>query len=109
MITHQPTSLSQLFIIGCNTASLSACAQVLARIEAERRRVSHGPGLAPTVSLPREILRALCLARIFNHFEIVLGGQTKNGLHIGHLPIELYRNDYRHLIARSIVEGLLRA
>src|SRR6266850_4912735 len=72
VITQQPASLSQLFIIGCNTAGLSACAQVLAWIKAECRRMAHGPSLAPTVFLLGEILRALCLARIFNHFQIVL-------------------------------------
>src|SRR6267143_6374964 len=109
MVTQQPAGLSQLFIIGCNSAGLPASAQVLARIEAERRRMAHGPGLAPTVFLLREILRALGLARIFNHFKIVLGGQIKNRVHIGHLPIKMYRNDYSHRIARSLVEGPLRA
>src|SRR6185295_17301116 len=49
VVTQQPAGLSQLFIIGCNRAGLSACAQVLAWVKAERRRMAHRPSLAPTV------------------------------------------------------------
>src|SRR6185295_19868708 len=73
VITQQPAGVSQIFIIGCNSAGLSACAQVLAGIEAERSGMTHGPRLAPTVFLLREMLRALCLTCILYHFQIVQG------------------------------------
>ena len=54
--------------------------------------MAHGPCLAPTVFFLREILRALCLTGIFNHFEIELGGQIKNRVHVGHLAVQMHGN-----------------
>src|SRR5437867_554620 len=86
----------QLLVVGGDRSRLSTGAQVFSRIEAECRGAAHRPGLAPAVLLLRKVLRTVRLAGVLDDDEVVLGRQLQDGVHVGHLPVQVHRDDRCH-------------
>src|SRR5947208_6314548 len=97
----------ELLVVGRDGARLAARAQILPRIEAECRGMTHRPGLAPAVPSLREVLRAVRLAGIFDNDEVVLGREIEDRIHVSHLPVQVHGNDCRHRAASALAHRLV--
>ena len=68
-------------------------AEVLARVEAERRRGSHRSGPTPPTS------RAMGLARVLDHRRAVAARELVQPRRISHLAVEMHRDDGTRTLA----------
>src|SRR5271167_1898321 len=75
MVAQHSYSLRQDRIVGRNCASLTASAQIFARIEAEGCCFPHRSSLFPAFVFLRKVLGAMSLAGVFYYDEIVSSGQ----------------------------------
>src|SRR5579872_285539 len=92
------------FVVGGNRAGFTASAQVLARVEAECGRASHGAGLAPAILFLREIFGAVRLAGILYNDEPKLISDLEDRVHIRSLPVEVNRDHGCHGFAQRTVD-----
>ena len=81
------------FIVCGDGAAFSASSKILAGIKAEGRGHSDRAGTFPPVILLGEILRAVRLAGIFNHEQVVFLRQFQDWIHVGRLPVQMHGND----------------
>jgi hypothetical protein len=95
-------------VIGGDRPRLAAGPQILSRIEAECRGTAQGAGLAPPALLLREVLRTMCLAGVLEDGEVVLRGQLGDRIHVGHLAIQVNRDDGRHGPPRPLAHPAAR-
>ena len=96
------------FVVGRDGAGFTAGAQILAGVEAERRGAAHGSGLAPAALLLREVFRAVRLAGVLDDDQVVAGGQLQDRVHVGHLPVQVDREDRRHRTSRALAHHAAR-
>ena len=82
-------------IVRGGRARFAAGSQVFPRIKAEGRGSSHRSRLHPAVVLSRKIFGAVRLAGVLNHDQTVALRQFQNRIHVGHLPVQMDRNDGR--------------
>src|SRR5215470_5866560 len=66
VVAEDPAASCDSLITGGDSAAFAACAEILARVEAEGCRVTHGSCGAPALLLLREVLRAVGLTGILN-------------------------------------------
>src|SRR5439155_2441031 len=104
---HTNLTRERLVVRG-HGASFAAGAQVLARIEAERGRAAERASLAPPIFLFREVFCTVRLAGVFDDNEVVSGGQLEDGVHVGHLPVQMHGNECRHRAARALAHRAAR-
>ena len=94
----------QSLVIGGDGSRFTDGAEILSGIEAEGRGVAHRPGLAPAALLLREVPGAMRLAGILDDDEVVPGRQVEDGIHVGHLPVEMRGDDCRHRAASALAQ-----
>src|SRR5713101_2576605 len=84
---------SERFVIGRDCSRFSASAKVLARIKTECRGAADRASGQPAILFAGEVLRSVGLTGIFDHDEIEAVRKFKDGVHVGHLPVEMDGND----------------
>src|ERR1700716_1485550 len=87
MIAPESNELCKCGIICCDSSSFATGTEVFPRIEAE------GPSYAERTCFAALVLRAMRLARVFNHWNTAAIGDLKDGVHIRNLPVEIDGND----------------
>ncbi len=92
MISQHTHPARHFFAIGRDGAGFAASAEILSGIKAKRCGVAHRARLLPAIFFLREILRAVGLASIFHHDQIVTACHLENGIHIGALPVDVHRH-----------------
>src|SRR5271165_5526391 len=95
MVAQHVHSLRQLRVVGCDRSAFAASAEVLTRIKAKCRGLSHGTSFFPCVLPAREVFGAMRLAGILDNNQIEAFGYLQDSVHIGHLPVEMHRDDRR--------------
>ena len=95
-------------IIGGDCSGLAARTQVLPGIKAERGGMAHRACLAPPAFLFREVFCTVRLAGVFDDNEVVSGGQLEDGVHVGHLPVQMHGNECRHRAACALAHRAAR-
>ena len=87
MIAQHTHLARQIGIIGGNHTPFAISPKILGEIEAESAKVTHA------TRFPSLIIRPVCLAGVFDNDQVVLAGDLEQGIHIGALPVEMYRQD----------------
>src|SRR2546426_6452262 len=98
----------QSLVVGGDGTRFAAGTQILAGVEAERRGMTHYSGLAPAVLLLREVLCAVRLAGVLDDDQVIPGRQLEDGVHVGHLPVQVYGDDGRHWAATALAHYAAR-
>src|ERR1022692_2094966 len=79
-----------LRIVGGDQTSVTIGAEILSRIEAERRGDAHGPCAASLIRLASPT-RPDRLRSIFDHRQMKFAGQMLQAIHVGTLAVEMNR------------------
>ena len=96
-------------IVRGHRAAFAARAQVLAGIEAERRRRAHRAGLLPAVAPACEKYSAPCAWQASSiTIRLYRSASSRIGVHVRHLPVEMHRNHRRHPPPGCAVDQLAR-
>src|SRR5438270_8646875 len=93
MVAQHANSGCDVLIMRCDRACLAAGPKILARIKAESSCFADGSRLLPALVFLRKVPRAMGLARILDHQQIVFVGQCEQWIHICHVPVKVNRDD----------------
>src|SRR6202035_3480779 len=86
----QPAStLCDPWVIGADRPAITQCAEVLARVEAERS------GCAKTARTASFEARSVRLCRVLEHRQAVPARERAYGRHVARLPVQVNRDDPR--------------
>src|SRR5208282_4704869 len=99
---------SQCLVVGGNGAGFATCTEVLAGVEAERGSTANRTGCQPAILFAGKILCAVGLASIFHHNQTESVRQFEDGIHVGHLPIEVDGNDRCHRAPAAAADHFAR-
>src|SRR6516165_1422715 len=93
MITKHPNLVCDVLIVGGDGTAFTTRTQILARVEAEGRRMTDTSGLEPLVCGPREIFCSVGLAGVFDYRQLVASRELHNRVHVGHLAVQMNGHD----------------
>src|SRR5262245_25062698 len=92
MVTEHLDRLRYVLVVCRHRPGFTTRPEILSRVEAEARRHSERTSSAPD-AIGRSILRAMCLAGIFDDQQAEARGDRRNRVHVGHLPVDVNGND----------------
>src|SRR4051794_20219631 len=100
MAAQQTHRLRDVGVVGQYRAAVSERAEVLRWIKAERRRVGEGAGPAAVV------LGAVGLSGVLDDPQTVSASDGRERLHVGALPVEVYRYERPSPRRHCVRDGL---
>src|SRR2546427_210854 len=106
MVPHHPDSLCYFAIVRRHRAGLAARTEVLPRVEAERPCAADRAGPPPSVLPTRKVLRAVRLASILDHDQVISLCDLLKGIHVRWLAIEVNGDDRGDEPASLLVKPL---
>src|SRR5580704_3532733 len=84
---------SHFLAVGCRSTGFTTSPQILSRIKAECRGMTHRSSRTPAVFLLGKILGSVSLAGVFHNDQVIPTRDFKDWIHICGLSVQMHRNN----------------